>query len=184
MGFITGLVTKAADIFVPYGGWGLFLYAFIEASVFPLPVETLLIPLMLVDTSKALWFAMIATIGSVIGAIFGYYLGYIGKMVFLERFFSEGKIAKIHKLYNKYEGWAVFIAGFTPVPFKLVTISGGAFYIDFKRFVLFSTLSRGSRFFLEAVFVIFYGQRVLEFFSMDSKLFCYSSISVSATLFC
>jgi membrane protein YqaA with SNARE-associated domain len=163
MGVLTGFVTYVENVFLPYGATGLFGYALIEASISPFPVEALLLPLMIASPENALWFAFVATLGSVLGGIIGYYIGYLGKITVLEKFFSRDKIAKIHNLYNKYESWAVFIAGFTPIPFKLVTISGGAFYINFKKFVMFSILSRGLRFFLEAVFVIYYGKEVLEF---------------------
>ena len=163
MGAVTGFVAFVDRVFLPYGAAGLFAYSFIEASVSPFPVEVLLLPLMIAEPSKAFWFAFIATAGSVFGAMFGYWLGYIGKIAVLEKFFSKDKIAKVHNLYNKYESWAVFIAGFTPIPFKLVTISGGVFYINFKKFVLFSILSRGLRFFLEAGFIILFGNEVIEF---------------------
>lgn len=162
---------KVAEIFLPLGGAGLFFYAFIEASISPFPVEVILVPLMLASSVKgALFFAFIAVAGSVGGAVLGYYIGYLGKVAILERFFAKEKIARIHRLYDKYEGWAVFIAGFTPIPFKLVTISGGAFYINFKKFILFSILSRGGRFFLEAVFVIFFGKQVVGFLDKNFGL--------------
>ena len=170
MGFLNGMMEYISSIFLPLGWIGLFLYAFVEASLSPFPVEILLIPLALASPENALWFAMIATVGSVSGAVLGYYIGYLGKIAILERFFSQNKVSKIHNMYNKYESWAVFIAGFTPIPFKLVTISGGAFYINFKKFVLFSFLSRGLRFFLEALFVIYYGEKVVGFLDKNFGL--------------
>src|SRR3989344_1224347 len=170
MGAVTGFVSYVDKVFLPLGWAGLFGYSFIEASISPFPVEALLLPLMIADPAKALWFAFIATAGSVFGAMFGYYIGYVGKIAVLEKFFSKDKIAKVHTLYNKYESWAVFIAGFTPIPFKLVTISGGVFYINFKKFILFSILSRGLRFFLEAGFLILYGNEVLGFLDRNFEL--------------
>ncbi len=79
-------------------------------------------------------------------------------------------------MYNKYESWAVFIAGFTPIPFKLVTISGGVFYINFKKFVLFSALSRGMRFFLEAGFVILFGNQVVEFLDRNFEILTFAVV--------
>lgn len=178
MGVVTGFVTFVEKMFLPYGSSGLFAYSFIEASISPFPVEVLMLPLMIADPSKVFWFAFIATAGSVVGAIFGYWLGYIGKIAVLEKFFSKEKIAKVHNLYNKYESWAVFIAGFTPIPFKLVTISGGVFYINFEKFVLFSILSRGLRFFLEAGFIILYGKDVIEFLDRNFELLTISFVVV------
>ena len=157
MSFLNSILEKTSAFFLPLGPWGLFFYAFTEASFNPFPVEVIFIPLALASPDSVLLLALIATLGSVLGAIFGYYIGYFGKIAILERFFSQHKIAKVHNLYNKYESWAVFIAGFTPIPFKLITISGGAFYINLKKFVLFSILGRGFRFFTEAIFIIYFG---------------------------
>ena len=179
MGFLNGLMENISSVFLPLGWVGLFFYAFSEARFNPFPVETILIPLMLASPPQgALFFALIATLGSVLGAILGYYMGYFGKVAILDRFFSKDKIGKIHNLYNKYESWAVFIAGFTPIPFKLVTISGGAFYINFKKFIIFSTLSRGLRFFLEALFVIYFGKQVIEFLDKNFGLITIGVVGV------
>lgn len=170
MGILNSFMEKTSAIFLPFGWVGLFFYSFIEASISPFPVEILLIPLSLASPDNALFFALIATVGSVAGAIFGYYIGYFGKIIVLEKLFSEIKIKKMHEMYNKYESWAVFIAGFTPIPYKLVTLTGGALYINFKKFVFFSILSRGLRFFLEAIFIIIYGQKVVDFLDKNFEI--------------
>jgi membrane protein YqaA with SNARE-associated domain len=167
-----------SSIFLPLGWTGLFLYAFTEASFNPFPVEIIFIPLALASPENVFWLALVATIGSSMGAILGYYIGYLGKVAILERFFSEYKISKIHNLYNKYESWAVFIAGFTPIPFKLVTISGGAFYINFKKFIMFSILGRGMRFFLEALFILYFGRQVMDFLDRNFGLITIGVVGV------
>lgn len=139
--------------FEPLGSLGLFLLAFAESSFFPIPPDILLIVLSLSQVQNAYWFALIATIGSVLGGIAGYGIGCVGEKFILERFFSKNKIEKVHKLFNKYESLAVFIGGFTPLPYKLFTITAGMFYLNFKKFIMVSFLSRGLRFFLVAFLI-------------------------------
>ena len=146
----------------PLGATGLFILAFIEASFFPIPPDILLIFLALAAPQKALFYAFICTAGSVLGGLFGYLIGYVGEKAILERFFKHEKIERIHNLYNKYEGWAVFIAGLTPIPYKLATISGGVFYINIRKFIIASILSRGLRYFTIAILIMIYGQKILE----------------------
>jgi len=150
---------------------GLFIVAFLESSFFPLPPDFLLVIMALNAPESALIFALIATIGSVLGGIFGYYIGYVGKEKVVKKFIDDDKINKVHKLFEKYESWAIFIAGFTPIPYKVFTIAGGFFYIDFKKFVIASFLSRGLRFFIEAILIILYGETILKFLGSYFNLF-------------
>ena len=151
--------TKAK--FLPYDFFGLFVLAFMEASFFPVPPDVLLILLCLLNKNLFLFYALITTIGSVLGGILGYGIGYLGEHYILEKLFSKKKIEKVHRLFNKYEAWAIFIAGFTPVPYKVFTIAAGVFYVNIKKFVLFSFLSRGLRFFLEAFLIFLFGDLIL-----------------------
>ena len=130
-----------------------------------------MIILSLAEPDKALFFALICTIGSVLGGMFGYLIGYVGKEAVLKRFVSEEKIKKVHNLFNKYESWAIFIAGFTPIPYKVFTIAGGVFYIKFWNFVLMSLISRGLRFFIVAIFVMYFGQKVVDYLNGKFEIF-------------
>jgi membrane protein YqaA with SNARE-associated domain len=170
MGFVDQAIEWTNRTFGALGSFGLFLVAFMESSFFPVPPDLLLIALALAEPDKALWFALIATIGSVLGGMFGYLIGYIGEHAVLSKMFSKAKIEKVHRLFNKYEFGAIFFAGFTPIPYKVFTISAGVFYINFKKFVLASFLSRGSRFFAEAIIVILIGQKMLDFFDKNFNL--------------
>jgi len=151
--------TKAK--FLPYDFLGLFVLAFMEASFFPVPPDVLLILLCLLNKNLFLFYALITTIGSVLGGVLGYGIGYLGEHYILEKLFSKKKIEKVHRLFDKYEAWAIFIAGFTPVPYKVFTIAAGVFYVNIKKFVLFSFLSRGLRFFLEAFLIFLFGDFIL-----------------------
>jgi membrane protein YqaA with SNARE-associated domain len=153
----------------------LFLLAFAESSFFPLPPDILLIVMALNSPDHALFYAMICTLGSALGGAAGYGIGIGGGRPLLKRFVSEEKIRLVHSYFEKYEAWAIGIAGFTPIPYKIFTISAGVFYIDFIKFVLVSFLSRGARFFLVAGLIALFGEYITDFinkyFNLLSILF-------------
>jgi membrane protein YqaA with SNARE-associated domain len=142
---------------------GLFVIAFAESSFFPVPPDVLLIPLALARTSWALLFAAIATVGSTAGGILGYYIGDKGGRPLLQRFFKPEKVALVQGYYRRYDVWAVGMAGFTPIPYKLFSITAGAFGLDLKRFVLASIVGRGGRFFLVGLAILIFGEPVKAF---------------------
>jgi len=147
----------------PYGPVALFVLAFAESSFFPIPPDVLLIALALLDPDSALYYALICSIGSVLGGAFGFFLGLKGGRPLLLKLFSKEKIAMVETYYQKYDVWAVGIAGFTPIPYKVFTISAGVFNLDFKRFLVASLLSRSGRFFLVAAFIAIFGQKIKPF---------------------
>lgn len=147
----------------PYGGAALFVVAFAESSFFPVPPDVLLIPLALSNTSAALLFAAVATLGSTLGGMLGYFIGDKGGRPLLERFFNPEKIALVQDQYQRYDVWAVGMAAFTPIPYKLFSISAGAFQLDFKRFLLASFLGRGGRFLAVGFAITIFGESVKAF---------------------
>lgn len=147
----------------PNGAWVLFWLAFAESSFFPLPPDALLIPLCLAIPEKAFWFAGICSLGSVLGGIFGYGIGYWGGRPLLRRFFRPDKIALVERYYDRYNAWATAIAGLTPIPYKVFTVSGGAFGIGFRVFVVASMLSRSLRFFAVAGLIYWLGETARDF---------------------
>jgi membrane protein YqaA with SNARE-associated domain len=155
----------------PYGPLALFVLAFAESSFFPVPPDILLIALGLLKPAFALWLAAITTIGSVLGGMFGYFIGIKGGKPILERLVKKEKIVLVHNYFEKYEAWAIFIAGFTPIPYKVFTIAAGVFYIDFKKFVLASILGRGGRFFIVATLIMFFGEQIKYFISKYFNIF-------------
>jgi membrane protein YqaA with SNARE-associated domain len=144
----------------PYGTLALFLLAFAESSFFPIPPDVLLIALGLGHPEQSLWYAAVSTAGSVFGGMFGYGIGRYGGKPLLDRFVATEKTARIHRYFDRYEAWAIGIAGFTPVPYKVFTISAGAFWVNFPRFVLVSALSRGARFVIVGGLIALYGEEV------------------------
>lgn len=138
----------------PYAVAWLFALFFIEASFFFIPVDPLLILFCVQNRKRSFFYATVATIASVLGGIGGYI---IGSTLWLSVGFplvswiiSEETFNHVVAQYSLYESWAVFIAGFTPIPYKAVTISAGFCKLPFIPFVGYSILARGARFFLVA----------------------------------
>lgn len=149
--------------YTPYGSWALFTLAFAESSFFPIPPDVLLIALAVVRPENSLWYASICTAGSVLGGMFGYLIGLKGGRPVLKRFVSAEKIKLVHNYFEKYEAWAIAISGFTPIPYKIFTISAGVFYINFKIFVLASLLGRAGRFFIVGTLIMLFGAQIKVF---------------------
>lgn len=143
--------------------------SFAESSFFPIPPDVMLVPMMLARREKAYRIALICTIASVLGGMLGYAIGYFlyesaGKWL-LGVYHLDGKLAGIKAFYDQYGAFVILVKGFTPIPFKLVTIASGIFTFNFPLFVLLATLTRGARFFLLAFLLKKYGepvQKVIE----------------------
>ncbi len=151
----------------PSGVWALFFIAVAESSFFPIPPDVFLMVLCLAVPRKAFRYAAVCAAGSVLGGMLGYGLGLgfmdtIGVKI-LTWYGLQDKYEMVQNLYRQYDALAVGAAGFTPLPYKLFTITAGAFKINFVTFVLVSTVSRSARFFLVAAFIYKFGPRVRDF---------------------
>lgn len=157
-----------------WGALALFLFAFAESSFFPIPPDVLLIALCLGAVTRSFRFAAICTLGSILGAMAGYAIGYLAWQTpagdytalaefFFAHVFSVEAFREVGDLYDKYNFWIVFTAGFTPLPYKLFTISGGLFHINFVMFIIASIISRGLRFFLIAGLIWKFGAPIKSF---------------------
>ena len=153
----------------PHGPWALGILAFAEASFFPIPPDPLLMALCLGASAKSLRFAGITTAASVLGGILGYVLG-AGAWNLLGGFFysyvpgvTPEAFAGIQEYYMRYDFWAVFLAGLTPIPYKVFTLSAGVFSINFPIFLVASVVSRGLRFFVVAGLIYRYGPPISRF---------------------
>ncbi len=140
-----------------------------EASFFPIPPDPLLMALCLGAVKKSLRFAAIATVASVVGGIGGYLIG-AGAWQALGGFFfnyvpgvTPEAFLGIQEFYDRWDFFAVFLAGLTPIPYKVFTLSAGVFSINFPVFVLASILSRGLRFFAEAGLIYWKGAPISRF---------------------
>ena len=141
--------------------------SFIEASFFPIPPDVMLIPMVLMNPSRAWLFALVATAFSVLGGIFGYIIGTFSYEHIAEPLlYSLGKEAQMVDFSNKYNEigfWAVITAGISPIPYKVVTIMSGATNLNFAVFLGASMASRGLRFFVVAGLLHFYGHAIRDF---------------------
>lgn len=151
----------------PYGTWTLFVIAFVESSFFPIPPDVFLIAMCIAAPTRAFKYAAICAAGSVLGGAFGYGLGLwfmdsLGQQI-IGWYGLEDKYLTVQNLYQDYDAWAVGAAGFTPLPYKLFTITAGAFKIDFTTFVLVSLVSRSARFLLVAAFIWKFGEPVKRY---------------------
>ena len=151
----------------PGGVWVLFGVAVAESSFFPIPPDLFLMALAIANPKKSFHFAAICTAGSVLGGMLGYGLGLffmdtVGHQI-IAWYGLTAKYASVQALYQQYDALAVAAAGFTPLPYKLFTITAGAFQINFATFCLASLVSRAGRFFLEAVLIYRYGAPIRTF---------------------
>ncbi|MBD3609563.1 MAG: DedA family protein [Gammaproteobacteria bacterium] len=143
--------------------WYLGGLSFAESSFFPIPPDTMLAPMSLAKPKKAWSFALITTVTSVIGGLLGYVIGafffpYVEPI--LHNYHQWDKFLLTQALFNEYGFWFIFIAGFTPIPYKLFTISAGVLNMAIIPFVMASLVGRGARFFLVAGLMVAGGERM------------------------
>jgi len=151
----------------PRAMWALALVAFVESSVFPIPPDILMIPMIIARPSKAFVIAGVAMFASVLGGMLGYYIGWglfesVGQPV-LEFYGKTDKFAEFSTRYNEYGAWAVLIAGVTPFPYKVITILSGSTGLSLPVFIVSSIIARGFRFFVIAVLLWKFGAPIRDF---------------------
>ncbi|GBE36470.1 SNARE associated Golgi protein [bacterium BMS3Bbin07] len=160
----------------PYGVPALFLLAVAESSFFPVPPDVLLIALSLSLRKRAFYYAGVCTVGSVIGGALGFFIGMkfwsIGQGI-LFHYVSKETFDMVRTYFRDYEAWAIAIAGFTPIPYKVFTISAGFFQVDFSVFMVVSFLSRGARFFLVGGLIYLFGKHIRNFIDRYFNLLTY-----------
>ena len=151
----------------PYALWALAIVAFIESSVFPIPPDVLMIPMIIARPSRAFLIAAVATAASVAGGILGYYIGYglfetVGEPI-LNFYGKAAEFENFAERYNAYGAWAVLIAGVTPFPFKVITIASGVTQLSFPVFLISAIIARALRFFLIAALLYKFGAPIRDF---------------------
>lgn len=145
----------------------LFLLSFAESSFFPVPPDVLLAPLCVGNRSKAMWFATVCTVASVLGGVAGYLIGWLaweGVQTFVYDYvpgFTPEKFATVESWYDAWGIWILFAAAFTPIPFKVFTIAGGVLHQSLLLFIIVATVGRGLRFYLVAGVLYFVGPKAL-----------------------
>ena len=147
--------------------WALAAVAFIESSVFPVPPDILIIPMILAARERAWRIAAVATVASVIGGFLGYVIGSVlfetvGRPL-LEFYGNIESFSEFQALYQEWGIWIVAGAGFTPFPYKVITIASGVADLDLAVFAVASVVSRGARFFLVAALLWRFGPPIRTF---------------------
>jgi membrane protein YqaA with SNARE-associated domain len=151
----------------PHALWLLFALAFIEPWLFPLPPDTLLIPMALAKRTRAFKIAAVATVGSVCGGMVGYGIGAlamatIGQWI-ISTYHLENAFLHFHNAFNRYGMWIILAKGLTPIPFILVTVASGMAHLNILVFLISATITRGARFFLEATLIHHFGEPIRTF---------------------
>lgn len=151
----------------PRAPWALGGVSFIESSVFPIPPDTLLIPMVIAKREKAWIYAAVCTITSVLGGLFGYAIGAVlfdqVAQPILSFYGYADKFASFTERYNEWGVWIVLIAGLTPFPYKVITIASGATGLPLTVFTIASIVARGLRFFILATLLYWLGPPIREF---------------------
>jgi len=147
--------------------WWLALVSFVESSVFPIPPDVMIVPMVLADRSRAWRIATVCTLASVAGGVFGYAIGSLffdalGKPI-LDLYGYADKFASFAASYNEWGAWIVFGAGLTPFPYKVITIASGVTQLDLLVFVIASVVARGMRFFAVAGLLWWFGPPIRRF---------------------
>ena len=141
------------------------IVSFAESSFFPVPPDVMLAPMVLGNRKRAWRLAGLTTLASVAGGILGYYLGGFGEWL-VTIYGAQATLAQAQQWFADYGLWIILVAGFTPVPYKIFTISAGMMGMSLVTFVVASIIGRGARFFLVAGFIYFAG----TFFATDEDL--------------
>lgn len=170
MGVLTGLVEWAQATFGPYGVLGLIVLAVTEAIVSPIPPDILL-PVLALDQpwTYALYLGVITTVASVAGGAVGYWLGKEFSP-WVHRRFAGPKLAKVEGWYDEHGEWIVLLAAFTPLPFKIFTVTSGLLRLRFWPFMAAAVVGRGLRFIPEALLSAYIGQEAIAWLERSGYL--------------
>ena len=148
----------------------LLIITFSESVIFPIPPDPLLIAIGIANPAAAIWVAALTAIASVAGAVLGRWLGQkIGRPL-LHKLVPEDKTARAETLFSKYGAWAILIAAFTPIPYKVFTILAGIMNLDLKPFLLASLIGRSARFLTVGALIFIFGESIRDFIDHNFEL--------------
>lgn len=155
---------RAAHERAPYALAGI---SFAESVVFPIPPDVMLAPMVLAHREKAFYFAAICTVASVLGGLLGYAIGvFVFEAIarpILSLYGYTDAFESFAQLYQDHGAWIVAAGGFTPIPFKVITVASGTVQLDLAVFIAASVISRGGRFFIVAGLLYWFGTPIRRF---------------------
>ncbi|MDZ7841309.1 MAG: YqaA family protein [Gammaproteobacteria bacterium] len=162
------------------------LLSFTESSFFPIPPDVMLAPMVLAQRERAWYLASITTIASVLGGLLGYLIGWVlfdqlGQPI-IEFYDAEQKLETVKAWFDEYGVWVVFIAGFSPVPYKLFTVTSGLLSMALLPFVLASAVGRGARFFLVAGLIHWGGEPFAAFIEKRVNIIGWTAVAAIVVL--
>ncbi len=167
-----GFIRRAYDLMMrnakgPRAWWTLGILTFAEASVFPIPTDIMLIPMAIADRKRAWLLGAMCTVCSVLGGALGYFIGAVlfdSLGSWLVALYQMGDdLVQFQQWYDQYGAWVIIGKGFTPIPYKLVTIASGFANYDFWTFMLLSLITRGGRFMMLAGLIVWKGEVAKDF---------------------
>ena len=159
--FTMGLAAK------PKASYFLAAVSFVESSIFPIPPDVMLIPMVLADRKRAWRIAIICSVFSVLGGLLGYMIGalffnLVGEAV-IGFYGYQDKFLAFQQSYEEWGAWIVALFGLTPFPYKVITIASGVVHLNLAAFIVASVLSRSARFFLVAGLLYWFGESIRLF---------------------
>lgn len=154
--------------FEQWGLWGLAINSCVESFFLLPPPDILLITMDLKNSNLALWYALVCTFASAVGGVIGYAIGRFGGRPAFNLLFKkyQKQFDNVEKLYNQYGILAVFFSAFTPIPYKIFTITSGILRMNFCQFFLASFFGRGARFFLVSLVLMFFGETIKQYIEL------------------
>ena len=163
---------------------GLALVAFTESVFFPIPPDFLYIPMILSGYENPYFLALLSSLASVLGAISAYAIAYYGGRPLIDKFakqYLEKYLNQIETFFDRYGSASILLAAFTPIPFKVFTLSAGLAKMPFKSFVIYSILGRAGRFYLVSYILINFGEEIMQNFFKWSLLLILPLLGVILT---
>ncbi len=161
--------------------------SFAESSFFPIPPDVMLAPMVLARPARAWWLAALTTVTSVLGGVLGYFIGQflftqLGEPV-IAFYHAEQAFARVQQWFDTYGVWVVFVAGFSPIPYKLFTIASGVMQMALGPFVIASTVGRGARFFLVAALLMWGGPPLERFLRKRIDLIGWCTVAAAVVAY-
>lgn len=168
------------ELLLEWGMLGLIIVTFTESFCSPILPDVILLPMALANPNMAIYYGTVATIVSVLGGFIGYWIGHKWGMPVVHKVMPAKYAHKIQEFSESDNvSWTIFLAAMSPIPYKCVSISAGAFNVKWSVFIVASIFGRAKRFFLEALLIYYFGEPAVRYFQNNTKeVAIYSLVAV------